>query len=125
MKLEKSRFYPACVCTRTRELTQCCGAESRGAESYCLLGAGAEITNCGFGPSSTFLFIKDLKRFYRKKSWLLTVLRIQSQIPDPAFFHSGSRILIFSIPDPDPGSASKNLSILTPKNGKSCKLLQF
>jgi hypothetical protein len=35
-------------------------------------------------------------------------------IPDPGFFHNGSRIRIFSIPDP--GSASKNLSILTPKN---------
>ncbi len=36
-------------------------------------------------------------------------------IPDPAseFFHSGSRIRIFFIPDP--GSASKNLSILTLK----------
>jgi hypothetical protein len=31
-------------------------------------GAGAEITNCGSG---SFLFITDLKKFYRKKSWLL------------------------------------------------------
>jgi hypothetical protein len=36
-------------------------------------------------------------------------------IPDPTFFHPGSRIRIFSIPDP--GSAPKNLSILKPKNG--------
>ncbi len=34
-------------------------------------------------------------------------------IPDPTFFHPGSRIRTVSIPDP--GSPSKNLSILTPK----------
>jgi hypothetical protein len=34
-------------------------------------------------------------------------------IPDPTFFHPGSRIRTVSIPDP--GSSSKNLSILTPK----------
>jgi hypothetical protein len=34
-------------------------------------------------------------------------------IPDPTFYHPGSRIRTVSIPDP--GSASKNLSILTPK----------
>ncbi len=34
-------------------------------------------------------------------------------IPDPTFFHPRSRIQIFSIPDP--GSTSKNLSILTQK----------
>ncbi len=34
-------------------------------------------------------------------------------IPDPTFFHPGSRIRTVSITDP--GSASKNLSILTPK----------
>ncbi len=39
-----------------------------------------------------------------------------SRIPDPTFFHPGSRIRIVSIPDP--GSASKNLSILTPKKPK-------
>ena len=39
-----------------------------------------------------------------------------SQIPDPTFFHPGSRIRTVSIPDP--GSASKNLSILTPKKQK-------
>jgi hypothetical protein len=33
-----------------------------------------------------------------------------SRIPDPTFFHPGSRIQIFH-----PGSTSKNLSILTPK----------
>ncbi len=39
-----------------------------------------------------------------------------SRIPDPTFFHPGSRIRTVSIPDP--GSSSKNLSILTPKKGK-------
>jgi hypothetical protein len=38
-----------------------------------------------------------------------------SRIPDPTFFHPGSRIQIVSIPDP--GSASKDLSILTQKSG--------
>jgi hypothetical protein len=33
-----------------------------------------------------------------------------SRIPDTSFFHPESQI-------PDPGSASKNLSILTPKSG--------
>jgi hypothetical protein len=41
------------------------------------------------------------------------VLGIGMFITDPTFFHPGSRIRIFSIPDP--GSTSKNLSILTPK----------
>ncbi len=36
-----------------------------------------------------------------------------SRIPDTTFFYPGSRIRIFSIPDP--GSASKNLSIFNPK----------
>jgi hypothetical protein len=36
-----------------------------------------------------------------------------SRIPDPTLFHPGSRIRIVSIPDP--GSASKNLSILPKK----------
>jgi hypothetical protein len=35
-------------------------------------------------------------------------------IPDPTFFHPGSRIRT-TVSIPDPGSASKNLSILTPK----------
>ncbi len=39
-----------------------------------------------------------------------------SRIPDPTFFHPESRIRTASIPDP--GSASKNLSILTPKKTK-------
>jgi hypothetical protein len=39
-----------------------------------------------------------------------------SRIPDPTFFHPGSRIRTVSIPDP--GSSSKNLSILTPKKDK-------
>ncbi len=39
-----------------------------------------------------------------------------SRIPDPTFFHPGSRNRAVSIPDP--GSSSKNLSILTPKKNK-------
>jgi hypothetical protein len=39
-----------------------------------------------------------------------------SRIPDPTFFHPGSLIRTVSIPDH--GSASKNLSILTPKKPK-------
>ncbi len=39
-----------------------------------------------------------------------------SRIPDTTFFHPGSRIRTVSIPDP--GSASKNLSILIPKKPK-------
>ncbi len=39
--------------------------------SYCKIkaffGARQKITNCGFG---SLLFIKDLKKFYRQKSWL-------------------------------------------------------
>jgi hypothetical protein len=42
-----------------------------------------------------------------------------SRIPDPNFFHPGSRIRTVI---PDPGSASKNLSILTPKKPKKCFL---
>jgi hypothetical protein len=38
------------------------------------------------------------------------------RIPDPTFFHPGFRIRTVSIPDP--GSASQNLSFLTPKNQK-------
>jgi hypothetical protein len=37
-------------------------------------------------------------------------------IPDSTFFHPGSWIPTVSIPDP--GSSSKNLSILTPKKAK-------
>jgi hypothetical protein len=44
------------------------GAESRGAEIKLPPGAGAEITNSGSG---SILFLIDLKKFYRKKSWLL------------------------------------------------------
>jgi hypothetical protein len=39
-----------------------------------------------------------------------------SRIPDPTFFHPGSRIRTVSIPDP--GSSTENLSILTPKKSK-------
>ncbi len=38
-----------------------------------------------------------------------------SRIPDPTFFHPGSRIRTVSIPDP---GSSKNFSILTPKKAK-------
>ncbi len=38
-----------------------------------------------------------------------------SRIPDPTFFHPGSEIFTSLIPDS--GSSSKNLSILTQKNG--------
>jgi hypothetical protein len=49
----------------TSNFNQCCGAgaDSRGAKIKLPLGAGAEITNCG---SSSFLFMTDLKKFYRK-----------------------------------------------------------
>ncbi len=56
----------------------------------------------------------------RIKEWkYFSVWRIRdvySRIPDPTFFHPGSRIRTVSIPDP--GSSSKNLSILTPKKAK-------
>jgi hypothetical protein len=39
-----------------------------------------------------------------------------SRMPDPTFFHTGSRIRTVSIPDPE--AASKNLTILTPKKKK-------
>ncbi len=41
-------------------------SRSRGAEIK--VPPEAEITNCG---SSSFLFTTDLKKFYRKKSWML------------------------------------------------------
>ncbi len=54
--------HPGEVGQLARHLCYGAGAESR----------GAEITNCGSCSSSgTFLFIKDLEKFYRKKSWLL------------------------------------------------------
>jgi hypothetical protein len=45
-------------------------------------GGGAEFANCGSGcgsssGSGSFLFTTDLKKFYRKESWLLTVLWIR------------------------------------------------
>jgi hypothetical protein len=45
------------------------GAESQEADIKLPAGAGAavKITICGSG---SFLFIKDLKKFHRKKSWL-------------------------------------------------------
>ncbi len=53
-----------------RSRIQCCaaGAESRGTEIKLPPRAGAEITNCGSGSC---LFIKDFKKFFRKKLWLL------------------------------------------------------
>ena len=49
-------------------MKQCCRAEGRGAEIKLPPGAGGEIMNCGSGSNSgSFLFIKDLKQFYRKK----------------------------------------------------------
>jgi hypothetical protein len=45
-----------------------------------------------------------------------TVWRIRDVYPGSDFFHPGSRIRTVSIPDP--GSSSKNLSILTPKKTK-------
>jgi hypothetical protein len=54
--------------------------------------AKAEIRNCGSSSGyDSFLFTTDLRKFYRKKSWLLTVLRIREVYP-------GSRILIFTHP---------------------------
>jgi hypothetical protein len=44
------------------------GAESRGAEIKLTTGTRAKITNCGSG---SFLFTADLKKFDRKKLWLL------------------------------------------------------
>ncbi len=45
----------------------------------------------------------------------LTVCGSGMFIPDPTFFHPGSRIRTVSIPDP---GSSKNLSILTPNKAK-------
>ncbi len=59
---------------KTDHIQQCCGAgaESRGAKIKLPHGAGAEITNCGSG---SLIFTTDLKKFYRKKSWLLSCWR--------------------------------------------------
>jgi hypothetical protein len=57
-------------------------------------------------------------------SFYYPVLRIRDVYPGSRirlFFHPGSRIRTVSIPDPgstDPGSSSKNLSLLTPKKAK-------
>jgi hypothetical protein len=86
-------------------------------------------------PDPHFLAVLDLDPFWecgsgpsRAKDTIVcdfsTVLLLSSvadpgclsRIPDPTFFHPGSRIRTVSIPDP--GSSSKNLSILTPKNSK-------
>jgi hypothetical protein len=63
-------------------------------------------------PSAVFLNI-----------WRIGYIRVSvadpgflSRIPDPTFFYPGSRIRTVSIPDP--GSSSKNLSILTLKKSK-------
>ncbi len=54
------------VNSETESCGQCwgAGAEGRGAEIKLPPGPGAEITNCVFG---SFLFIRDLKNFYRTK----------------------------------------------------------
>jgi hypothetical protein len=44
-----------------------------GAEIKLPPGDGAEITKCG-SSSGSFLFTTDLKKLYRKKSWLLKKL---------------------------------------------------
>ncbi len=48
--------------------SQCCGAGAGEAVIKLSPRAGAEITN--YGSGSLLFFIKDLKKFYRKKSWL-------------------------------------------------------
>ncbi len=64
---------------------------------------------------------------FRRLLWFLVEIKHQfpgsvadlgclSRIPSQTFFHPGSRIRTVSIPDP--GSSSKNLSILTPKKAK-------
>jgi hypothetical protein len=58
---------------------------------------------------------------YRMLTLIQPVWRIRDvypgpRIPDPTFFHPDSRVRTVSIPDP--GSSSKNLSILTPKKAK-------
>ncbi len=45
----------------------------------------------------------------------ITVLRIRDVFSDPGSDFFPSRIRTFSIPDPDPESASKNLSIFNPQ----------
>ncbi len=54
-----------------RVKTRCIEA---GAEIKLPPGAGAKLTNCSSGSGSSsgsFLFIKGLKKFYRKKLWLI------------------------------------------------------
>ncbi len=67
------------------------------------------------GSGRTKMIHKKVKKLCFK------VLRVAdpgclSRIPDPTFFHPRSWIRTVSIPDP--GSSSKNLSILTPKKAK-------
>jgi hypothetical protein len=70
--LLQTRVYNWYINQRERNIwkKKCGGAESRGVEIKLPPGAGSVITNCGsgFGP---FLIFKDLKQFYRNKSWLL------------------------------------------------------
>ncbi len=66
-------------------------------------------------PVYPLLFVMEILLF-AFASWILLLHAVVLPcIPDPTFFHPGSLIRIFSIPDP--GSASKNLSILTQKEG--------
>jgi hypothetical protein len=50
------------------------------------------------------------------------ILNPRSRIPDPTFFHPGSRIDLSPFRIPDPESASKNLSILNPQKIKKIVL---
>jgi hypothetical protein len=114
---------------------------------FCLMieGSGSEpgpylsLTNPYPGDPNTYLWINNtgfwetifqnfglvFHKIYHKYKLKASVVDPDvypgcvSRIPDPRsdfFFHPRSRIRMFSIPDPR--SASKNLSILTPKNQK-------
>jgi hypothetical protein len=68
-----------------------------------------------FGLLSANLGLLNFGRWFSRQLTSVADPGCLSRILDPTFFHPGSRIRIVSIPDP--GSASKNLIILTPKNG--------
>ncbi len=69
------------------------------------------------GPAYNMLsdLVQKLLFLFWNKSLSSSVadLGCLSRIPDPTFFHPGSRIRIVSIPDP--GSTSKNICISIPK----------
>ncbi len=89
-------------------------------ETFYIFGRQKPVLDIRYGftikPSSAETMI------YRAHKYLTFIFRSKQCcgcgmfIPDPTFFHPGSRIRIVSIPDS--GSASKNLSILTPKKPK-------